>query len=119
MPEVLKYVVSAGVGAGDIALEEVDARTGRTEPFKKYSDWYRVGLFLLGLFGDLAGIPEDVTEPIALSTIPLVEKTVWSAVKKMFPVGYSSEYELVPEETPSPSPSPRNTPGVEARVFSV
>jgi len=117
MPKVLNLLISAGVGAGDIALEEVDARAGRTEPFKRFTDYYRVGLWALGLFGDMIGVPADIADTLAISTTPLVEKTVWSVVKGfMAPKGY----EVVVEEVPStPASQTAPAPKTSATVFSL
>ena len=103
---IVKYLVSAGVGAGDIVLEEMDTKAGRVEPFKKYTDWYRVGIFALGLFGPVLGLPSDIADALLLSDIPLLEKTVWSAIKelKTGPAPATGGYVLeeVVEEKPAP-----------------
>jgi len=120
---IVKYLVSAGLGAADIALEELDARAGRTEPFRKYSDWFRVGMFALGLFGDIIGLPEDVRDAIMVADIPLLEKTVWNAVRGLMPAGKKASYVVIQEAPKAPpAPTPRaSAPARSARatVFSV
>lgn len=46
---ITKHLIAAGIGAGDVALVRNDATSGRTAPFKKYSDIARVVVFGVGL----------------------------------------------------------------------
>jgi len=117
---VMKYIISAGVGAADIALEEVDAKAGRTEPFRRFTDWYRLGMFALGLFGDALGLPSDVTDAILLSDIPLLEKTAWTTIRKYVVKSYSNTQKVVLEEVRvTRAPARPATVSAKSTVFSI
>lgn len=108
---------AVGVGAVDEVADAMDVRAGRTEPWKRWQDWYRV----LGTIGSLAGevwgmggtakMARDVSGPF----ITLLTKSVATPIRERIasPVlrrsarrglplspGVSGEYR--PVETPPP-----------------
>lgn len=82
---VLKLVevgTSGIFGALDIGTEYADETLGYTKPFQNITDWARTGAVVGGYLGNVMKFgPEDVTGPLVLSGIPLLEKSVYNAVK--------------------------------------
>jgi len=104
---VTGMVVGVGAGALDSALEVADARADipRTEPFKTWADWSRVGLAAAGYLGQMFNVFPAITEPLAQSEITLVTKSIYNAV-----MSKSSAPVVVRGRTVS-SPSPSGPSG--------
>ena len=69
-------IVGLGAGAIDEVLERQDTKNARTEPFKTWTDWGRVGLLLLGYMGQSFNFYPDALAALAQSELPLVTKSV-------------------------------------------
>lgn len=69
-------VVGALAGGADVVLERQDAKNARVEPFKTWTDWFRVGLCALGYMGQAFNFYPHITAPLAQSELPLVVKSV-------------------------------------------
>lgn len=86
MSLTLKEVgTSAVVGAVDIASEEIDTWRGYTKPLQNVKDWERIawvgGGLALNYMGQ--GVSRETSKTIVLSGLPLLEKTIYTAVTKM------------------------------------
>jgi len=74
--DMMNAVIGVGAGALDEVLERVDEDQGRTEPFKGYRDWVRVGVAAACYLGQAFNYFPRVVAPLAQSEIPLVTKSV-------------------------------------------
>ncbi len=74
-------VVGVGAGAVDELLEWQDEKNGRTEPFKKWTDWGRVLLTAFGYLGTIFDLAPDYTMPLAQSETTLLTKSVGQAIR--------------------------------------
>ena len=81
--KLIRVGVSAGIGAGDIVCEYVDADKGYTKAFQNISDWYRTGAVVGGYVANsMRLVDDDVSEPLVLAGIPLLEKSIYGAVQE-------------------------------------
>lgn len=78
---VTSIIVGVGAGGMDEVLEWQDEENARTEPFKKWTDWGRIGLCLLGYIGQAFNVMPSIAAPLAQSELALVTKTVGSAIR--------------------------------------
>lgn len=81
--KLVEMGVSAGVGVADIATEYLDEKQGYTKSFQNITDWGRV-VYTVGGYAasSMRLIGEDISETMVLSGIPLLEKSIWGAVKE-------------------------------------
>jgi len=87
---LVKIGTSAAIGVVDIVAEEADKRFGYTEPFRNIHDILRAAEFGFGLVHEGLGlgiIPSDVAESMMDASLPLLEKSIYEAVKKMAGAG--------------------------------
>jgi hypothetical protein len=79
---IVKTGVSAGYGALDLATEYLDVRQAYTKPFENITDIQRVIAANGGAVGAymMKGTYGDVCESLSLSSIPLLEKSIYNAV---------------------------------------
>ena len=87
---MVKIGTSAAIGVVDIVAEEADERLGYKEPFKNIHDILRAVEFGFGLVHEGLGlgiIPSDAAESIMDASLPLLEKSIYEAVKKMAGAG--------------------------------
>lgn len=74
---------SAAYGVVDIGTEIIDAQKGYTKPFQNITDIQRTVVTIgAGVLNLMEKGPNEVTEALTLSGIPLFEKTVYKAVKQ-------------------------------------
>ena len=76
-------VTSASVGGVDIGLKMLDKKQGKTEPFKRYSDFGRVGMVAGGLAMDyfMPGLMGGVGSVMFYSALPKLEESVAELAK--------------------------------------
>ena len=71
---------SAAMGIIDLGAQYSDTQAGRVEPFKRASDWVRVGGVLGGVlidrYGYRMGRMSDIGGPLFYSSLPLLIRTV-------------------------------------------
>ena len=78
-------LTAVGVGALDEVFEGLDEGAGRTEAFKKWTDFYRLGGTLITLVGEVMGrgtmakLSRDANGPM----ITLLTKSIAQPVKSM------------------------------------
>ena len=82
-----KVGTSALVGVADIVTEELDLYQGYTKAFQNVTDWARVVYAAGGYVANSMGIEPDATEVVVLSSMPLLEKSVYKAVKQYTGLG--------------------------------
>lgn len=104
---------SAGIGLLDIVAEEVDLHEGYTKPFQNITDWGRVAYTVGGYTANHMGYNEEVTEAIVLSGLPLIEKSIWKAVKRYSRIGRKGRMGL---KLKNPG---KNTPPARTRIMYV
>lgn len=82
--EPIKVLVGVGAGGVDELLEWLDSRgeTPRTEPFKTWTDWGRIGLTLVGYLGQAFNFWPNLTAPLAQSETPLLVKSIGRAIRE-------------------------------------
>jgi len=81
--KLIKLGTSAGYGALDIVAEYADETLKYTKSFQNITDWLRVGAVVGGYAGNMMEVGlEDVTESLVLSGFPLLEKSLYRAVKE-------------------------------------
>jgi len=86
-----KLLASAIYGGVDIGLEELDKYRGWTEPFKKSTDIARAVVAIGSGIANYLGIEEDLSEALFYSSLPLLEKSVYVAVRRAVGMSSSSE----------------------------
>jgi len=110
MVSLIKAVISAGIGAGDIAIEEVTGDKEVVGPLTA-KDVYRTVLCVGSLAGSLAGIEgrvgaEGYLDHVFYSSLPLFERSVYNIVKKKSKSSAgttaAAELKLTPLEIKSP-----------------
>lgn len=84
-----KGLTSAIYGALDIGLEELDKIKGWTEPFKNATDIERAVVCVGGGLVNYLGIETDLSEPLFYSSLPLLEKSIYKAVRGYVKKGYT------------------------------
>lgn len=77
----MNVVIGAGAGGLDEVMEDQDANNARTEPFKTWTDWSRVGLCAVGFLGQAFNFFPAIAAPLAQSETPLVTKSIIKAVR--------------------------------------
>ena len=82
---IMKAVSSAAIGGLDIGLEMWDEQDGRTEPFKRATDFGRIGAVAGGLALDFFMPRMGVGEAMFYSGIPLLEKSIKDVVMAVPP----------------------------------
>ena len=77
MIDVGKLILSGGVGVVDLFVEVKDKDNGRTDPLKRWDDYFRVGGLAAGLAAQV-WFPKYARwgESLALSTMPLVIRSL-------------------------------------------
>ena len=74
-------LVGVGAGALDEVMEMQDSNAARTESFKTWTDWSRVGLAAIGYLGQMFNFFPALAGPLAQSEITLVTKSVSRAIQ--------------------------------------
>ncbi len=102
-----KVVTSVGVGVADEVLQYADshATIPRTESFKTWQDWGRLGLAVVGYLGP-SFMPKysKLLDTIATSVTPLVVKTLAVPLKSAMGItGHVGRPTWVPTRIPSPA----------------
>lgn len=81
--ELKKIGVSSLVGVVDLVADEVDYRQAYTKSFQNVTDWARVGAVVGGYAANSMGyFDDDITESAVLAGIPLLEKSIVTAVRQ-------------------------------------
>ena len=103
-----KVLASAIYGALDIGMNELDANKGWKEPFKNATDISRAVVFLGSGIANYLGFETEYSEALFYSSIPLLEKSFYSAVRGYFKAGFTvpkAASELgFRREAPTPAP---------------
>jgi len=109
-------IAAAAAGIVDIALEEYDKRQKRGVPFKRVTEYGRIGMLMGGLVTSLlfkakAG---DIGNAIFFSMVPLIEKSIKDGIvatvtpklapAPVAPAAMPMKVELVPLTTSTPTP---------------
>lgn len=80
---LVKAGVSTGLGVADIIAEYVDEKRGYNKSFMNVTDWLRTSEVVLGYAANAYNYGDpDMTESVVLSAIPLLEKSLYGAVKE-------------------------------------
>ena len=79
--QLMNVVIGVGAGAVDEVMEWQDDQNGRTEPFKKWTDWTRVGLCALGYLGQAFNFFPVIATPLAQSEVTLTTKSVAGIIR--------------------------------------
>lgn len=81
--KLVRMGVSAGVGGLDLLTEYVDEKQGYLKSFQNVTDWGRV-VYTVGGYAanSMRLVDDDISEPMVLAGIPLLEKSVYGAVKE-------------------------------------
>lgn len=74
-------LVGCSVGGIDELLEWQDEQGGRTESFKMWTDWGRIGIVVLGGLGIATNFFPRILTPAFQAGTPLVTKTVIKAIR--------------------------------------
>lgn len=74
-------LVGAGVGGVDELLIWQDENGGRTENFRTWKDWGRIGMTVLGYLGMMTNTFAKIAEPVAQSATPLMTKTIIRSIR--------------------------------------
>lgn len=110
--KLIRMGVSGVVGAGDILTEYVDERKAYTKSFQNITDWARIAYVGGGYVANsMRLVGDDISEPIVLAGIPLLEKSIKGAVHEyvLKPMGGKSGRMGLKLKTPgTPSASPGN-----------
>jgi len=77
----IKYGISAAIGIGHVATLFLDEKQEWTEPFKRASDYSALIGFGAGLVIDALDIEDDIGEALALSSLPLLTRSIYEAVR--------------------------------------
>jgi len=105
--KLVKLGVSGVVGAADILTEYVDEKKAYTKSFQNITDWGRV-LYTVGGYAanSMKWLGDDYTEPMVLSGIPLLEKSIKGAVHAyvLKPMGLNKGRMGLRLKTPGRSP---------------
>lgn len=81
--KLVKVGVSAGVGVADILAEYVDVKQGYAKSFQNVTDWGRVFYTVGGYVANsMRLVGDDISEPMVLAGIPLLEKSIYGAVQE-------------------------------------
>lgn len=84
--KLVKLGVSAGVGVADIITEYVDEKQGYKKSFQNVTDWGRVvytaGGYVANSMDLEKGAEKPISESMVLAGIPLLEKSIYGAVKE-------------------------------------
>jgi len=102
-----KVLTSVIYGAFDIGMNELDAMKGWKEPFRNATDISRAVVLLGSGIANYFGFETEMSEALLYSSIPLLEKSVYSAVKGYFKAGFTPKAasELgFRREAPAPAP---------------
>jgi hypothetical protein len=102
-----KGLTSVIYGAFDIGMNELDAMKGWKEPFRNATDISRAVVFLGSGIANYFGFETEYSEALFYSSIPLLEKSVYSLVRGYFKAGFTprSASELgFRREAPAPAP---------------
>lgn len=102
--EPMKVVVGIGAGVVDEVLEWQDEENDRTESFRNWTDWGRVGLCALGYMGQAFNFFPALAAPLAQSEVTLVTKSVSNAIRTR--AGATSQVTRARSTAPRPSSSP-------------
>ena len=83
MVTMMGAVTSASVGGLDIGLKMLDKKQGKTEPFKRYSDYGRVGMVAGGLAIDyfMPRMMGGMGSVMFYSALPKLEESVAELAK--------------------------------------
>lgn len=110
----VKVGIAVGVGIIDEIVEEWDAKAGRTEPFRKATDWARLALAGIGyLTQTFAPKYGAIGEGLALSSTPLLVKSIAKSVKGVL----VAREKFVPRPVPSKVVVPQPLPKAEERLI--
>jgi hypothetical protein len=105
---IKKGLSSAIYGAFDIGMNELDAWKGWKDPFKNATDISRTIVFLGSGIANYFGFETEYSEALFYSSIPLLEKSVYNAVRKFvkerFAPKTASELGFR-REAPAPAPA--------------
>lgn len=111
--KLIKLGTSAGFGAADIVTEYIDEKQGYAKSFQNITDWLRTGGVVGGYLANMMDFgPEDVTESLVLSGIPLLEKSVYRGVKEFAKLGRKGRVGLRLKERGTPGTPPTGTPTI-------
>jgi len=81
--KLVKVGISAGVGVLDLGTEYLDEKQGYTKSFQNVTDWARVAYTVGGYAANsMKLVDDDISEPMVLAGLPLLEKSVYGAVKE-------------------------------------
>lgn len=109
--KLVRMGVSAGVGVADIITEYVDEKKAYGKSFQNVTDWGRV-LYTVGGYAanSMRFVGDDISEPIVLAGIPLLEKSIKGAVHEyvLKPMGHSGRMGLKLKTPGSPGASAGN-----------
>ena len=83
------------MGLIDLGAQYSDTNSGRVEPFKRASDWVRVGGVLGGVvidrYGYRMGRMSDIGAPLFYSSLPLLIRTVGAMVAPQYVPGVGAK----------------------------
>lgn len=79
--DLANVVVAVSAGGVDEVLEAMDEDGGRTEPFRNWRDWGRVGLTAAGLLGQTLNYFPQLAAALAQSEITLLTKSVSTVIR--------------------------------------
>lgn len=88
--KLVKLGTSLGVGTADIVTEYIDAKQGYGKPFQNVTDWARTAYCVGGYVANYTGMGgEDnpVTESAVLSSLPLLEKSIYKGIRRYAKLG--------------------------------
>jgi len=79
--KLVKMGVSGAVGVADILTEYIDEKKAYGKSFQNITDWGRV-VYTVGGYAanSMRLVDDDISEPIVLAGIPLLEKSIKGAV---------------------------------------
>ena len=73
----METAVAAGVGALDIAAEEIDARQGYSKPFQNATDLARTGVTVGSAIANYMNLETKYSSAAFYAGLPLFEKTLY------------------------------------------
>lgn len=104
---VKQLVIPAGVGALDSFMEDRDVKAGKTEAFKKDTDYYRLGLVVLGFGGPMVVRGYDrYLDAISIAGATLLAKTLYTAARKTGTASRAGSYVERRRAIPAPAGNP-------------
>lgn len=61
---ILSLGAAMGAAVGEVVTRRIDAGLGRVQPFRRITDFYRMGLLVVGAVGTFMDAAPEVTEPL-------------------------------------------------------